>query len=644
MCKTTEVHVSVNLKAKNLAAMYQEAAERYGDQPAFLTRNKKKEFQGVSFREIYELGVNLATALIDLGVQAREHVGLLADNRLEWMICDYGVLLCGAADVPRGTDVNDADITFILPHSDAKVCFVENKSVLDRVQKNRAAIPGLKQLIMMDRDTPVEGDVLSLYDLIDRGKKLREQGDRRVEDRMAGIKEDDLFTLIYTSGTTGTPKGVMLTHSNMISQVRNLPENIPLGTSDRIVSILPVWHVFERVFEMLAVGRGVPTHYTNVRNLRDDMAIVKPTFLASAPRLWESIYQGILTKVESNPPVKKALFRMAYYCSRNFQGAIRFLTFRQLDTHGRSPALSLLLALWNIVRLLSFLVPNLLLDLIVLKTVRKATGGELRGSVSGGGALPIHVDEFFNNIGIPVLEGYGMTETCPVLAVRTYQRLVPGTVGPIWPETELRLIDIANGAILYTTEEGGTKRLGVKGEIHVRGPQVMKGYYKNPEATEKVLKDGWMNTGDLGMITHNNCLKIVGRSKETVVLLGGENVEPVPIENRLLESAFIEQVMVVGQDKKYLSALIVPSLDQMKDFGSSLEEIAKNADAQKLIRDEVKKLISNEAGFKSFEKVVDVRLLPKPFEVGDEITNLYKIKRHIVAEKYRDIIESMYRE
>jgi long-chain acyl-CoA synthetase len=571
-------------------------------------------------------------------------VALLADNRLEWIIADYGVLLTGAADVPRGTDVTDSDITYILPHSDAKVCFVENKAVLEKIEKNQSQLPNLKTIIMMDRETPVSGGVLSMYDLIEKGKKLREQGDRRAEERMAQIKEDDLFTLIYTSGTTGAPKGVMLTHANMVSQVLNMPSDINLTPSDRIVSILPVWHVFERVFEMLAISRGVCTYYTNIRNIRDDMAIVRPTFMASAPRLWENIYQGILTRVEGGPAVRRALFNAAYYCSRNFKGAVRFLSSRQLDTHGRNPGISLLLGLWNILRLFSFLIPNLLLDVIVLKKIRAATGGVLRGSVSGGGALPIHVDEFFNNIGIPVLEGYGMTETSPVLAVRTYKRLVPGTVGPIWPNTELRLIDIANGQVLYSTEAGSPQRRGVKGEIHVRGPQVMKGYYKNPEATGKVLKDGWMNTGDLGMITFNNCLKIVGRSKETVVLLGGENVEPVPIENRLLESPFIAQCMVVGQDKKYLSAIVVPSVDHLKDYGASTEDLAKNAEVQRLIRDEVKKLISNEAGFKSFEKIVDVRILPKPFEVGDELTNLFKIKRHVVTEKYRDLIESMYRE
>lgn len=636
--------VTVNMKAKNLAEMYREAAEKFGDRPAFATRDKNKVYHPVSFGEVYERGINLATALIDLGVQARDHIGLLADNRLEWIIADYGVLLTGAADVPRGTDVTDADITYILPHSDAKVCFVENKAVLEKIEKNQSQLPNLKTIIMMDRETPVSGGVLSMYDLIEKGKKLREQGDRRAEERIAQVKEDDLFTLIYTSGTTGAPKGVMLTHANMVSQVLNMPSDINLTPSDRIVSILPVWHVFERVFEMLAISRGVCTYYTNIRNIREDLAIVRPTFMASAPRLWENIYQGILTKVEGGPAVRRALFNAAYYCSRNFKGAVRFLSSRQLDTHGRNPGISLLLGLWNILRLFSFLIPNLLLDLIVLKKIRAATGGVLRGSVSGGGALPIHVDEFFNNIGIPVLEGYGMTETSPVLAVRTYKRLVPGTVGPIWPNTELRLIDIANGQVLYSTEAGSPQRRGVKGEIHVRGPQVMKGYYKNPEATNKVLKDGWMNTGDLGMITFNNCLKIVGRSKETVVLLGGENVEPVPIENRLLESPFISQCMVVGQDKKYLSAIIVPSVDHLKDYGASTEDLAKNAEVQRLIRDEVKKLISNEAGFKSFEKIVDVRILPKPFEVGDELTNLFKIKRHVVTEKYRDLIESMYRE
>lgn len=632
------------IKARNLAELYKESAEKFADRPAFATKNQNKVFESVSFKETYELGLALATGFIDLGIEQREHVCLFADNRFEWILVDYGIQLCGAVDVPRGSDVTDGDITYIVPHSGAKVIIVENQLVLEKVLKNKSKLPNVKHIILMDKDTKAPDGVLHLYDILEKGKKLRAQGDKRVEERIANIKEDDLFTLIYTSGTTGAPKGVMLMHKNMISQVKNLPPNIKLLPEDRVLSILPVWHIFERMFEMLSISRGLCTYYTNVRNLKEDLGIVKPTFMASAPRVWESVYQGILTNIEKAPPVRRALFNAAYFCSKKFKGAVRFLTFRELDTIGRNPVLSLFLGIYHLINLIIFLIPNLLLDTIVLGKIRAATGGKFRGTVSGGGALPLHVDEFFNNIGIPVLEGYGMTETCPVLAVRTFQKLVPGTVGPLYPETQLRLIDIASGEIIYTTEPGGPKRRGVKGEIHVKGPQVMKGYYKNPEATEKVLKDGWMNTGDLGMMTFNNCLKIVGRSKETVVLLGGENVEPVPIENRLLESPLIHQCMVVGQDKKFLCALIVPSLDQLKDYGSTYEELAKNEEVLKIFRNEVKRLVSGEAGFKSFEKIVDIRLLPKPFEVGDELTNLFKLKRHVITEKYSKLIEEMYQQ
>ena len=263
--------------ATNLAELYKETAEKFGDKPAYATRNKQKEFESVSWKEIYEMGLNLATGLIDLGVEAREHVGLLADNRLEWMIADYGVQICGAADVPRGTDVTDQDIQYILPHSDAKVVFVEHEAMLNKLKANMDKLPNIKHIIMMDKETKVPADVLHMYDLMEKGKQLRASGDRHAEERMAGIKPDDLFTLIYTSGTTGAPKGVMLMHSNMLFQLNNMP--IDISPDDRILSILPVWHIFERVFEMIAISKGCCTYYTNVRNLGDDMKIVKPTFI-----------------------------------------------------------------------------------------------------------------------------------------------------------------------------------------------------------------------------------------------------------------------------------------------------------------------------------------------------------------------------
>lgn len=628
--------MSTGVQAKNIADLYRKAAQAYGDSPAFLTRNQEKVFEGLSFNEVYEHGLNLATGLMELGVEQRQHIALLADNRKEWIMADAGIQIAGAADVPRGTDVTEGDIKHIIPHSGASVVFVEHQAMLDTLKKHLSDLPNVKHIIMMDQDTKPGGDILHMYDLIEKGKKLRAAGDKRAEEMIDKIQPDDLFTLIYTSGTTGAPKGVMLTHSNMISQTLHL--TMPLEQGDKSISILPIWHVFERVFEMFSLDRGMQVYYTNARNLKEDLAIVKPEFMASAPRLWESIYLGIEKKVSSGPAVPRGLFKAAYFCAAMVKQSWRFVTGKQLDMVGRNPIISFIVGFFHLWRISFFLFPFLLLDLIVLSKIRAATGGRLKGSISGGGALPLHVDQFFNNIGIPVLEGYGMTETSPVIAVRTFDKLVIGSVGPVYGGTELRLVDMATGNIIYP----GPKGRGKKGEIHVKGPQVMKGYYKNPEATDKVMKDGWMNTGDLGVITFNNTLKLVGRSKETVVLLGGENVEPVPIENKMLQSAMIEHCMVTGQDKKYLTALIVPNPDALAEYGDTHAAIAGNKDAQKMMQAEVKALISAQSGFKSFERVVDCRLLPKPFEVGDELTNIFKLKRHVITEKYEDLIASMY--
>jgi len=637
--------MAVNISANNLAEMYAHSARDFATNPAFATRDKEtKLWKSVNYAELYELGLNLATALIDLGVKAKDHVALLADNRLEWIIADYGILLTGAADVPRGTDVTDQDIQYIVSHSGAQVVFVEHLEMLKKFEHNRKKIPGIKHVILMDKNAKAPAKVHHLYDLIEKGRELRAKKNREVEKRVSHIKPDDLCTLIYTSGTTGSPKGVMLTHGNIISQMRQ--EIVPLDPTDRILSILPVWHIFERGFEMLAVSRGCCTYYTNVRNIGEDLKAVKPTFMGSAPRLWESIYLKIMDGVKSAPPARRNLFNAAYFCSRMFRGSLFFLTGKQLDVEGRSVIQSLGLALRSIFRVLVFAIPFFLLDAIVLKKIRGATGGHFKGTVSGGGALPLHVDEFFNYIGVPVLEGYGMTETSPTLAVRNFRKLVIGSVGPIFPATEIRIVDLNTGEILFPNPAKKAGGRGLKGEIHAFGPQVMKGYYKNPEATKNVLRDGWMNTGDIGMITFNDCLKIMGRSKDTVVLLGGENVEPVPIENKLVQSPYIDQCMIIGQDQRFLSALIVPSVEGFAKYGiktKDLKSLNAHKEVQEIIGREIKALVSADNGFKGFERVQDFRLLPKVFEVGDEMTNLFKLKRHVISQKYGHEIDSIYK-
>ena len=632
------------IESQTIAALYGESARNYASNPAFSTR-VGKDWQSVNFSELYETGLNLATGLIHkLGVQQREHVALMADNRLEWIIADYGIQLAGAADVPRGTDVTPGDIEYIIPHSDAKVVFVEHVDMLRKINESKSKLTNVQHIVIMDKSATAPEGVVHMYDLIEEGKQLRASGDKAAEERIANVKPEDIYTLIYTSGTTGAPKGVQLTHANAISQLIRAP--LEISPKDRILSILPVWHIFERGFEMLAVAYGVNTYYTNVRNIGEDLRNVKPTFMGSAPRLWENIYQKIESGVKSAPAVRRNLFNAAYFCSRMFKGSMFFLRGRQIDMEGRNPIVSLVTGIFHILRAILFLIPNFLLDAIVLKKIRAATGGEFRGSVSGGGALPLHVDEFFNYIGVPVLEGYGMTETSPTLAVRTFDSLVIGTVGPIFTDTYMRLVELGTGDVLYSNEPGSkTKKRGVKGEIHVKGPQVMKGYYKNQEATDKVLRDGWMNTGDIGMITYNDCVKIMGRSKETVVLSGGENVEPVPIENAILNSPYVEHCMIVGQDQKFLAALIVPSLEEFQKNGNSakdLPSLAADPAAQKVVQGEIKRLVGSDTGFKSFERVPDCRLVPKPFEVGDEITNLFKLKRHVITEKYQDKITDIY--
>lgn len=629
--------------ADNLAEVYRLAAERYGDLPAFASREKGGAFATVSYAEMYDYGLALGSALIELGLEARQHVGLLSDNRVEWNIADYAILMAGAADVPRGTDVTSQEIEFILNHSDVKIVFVESRRLLDRVIRLMPKMDKVELLILMDRDAEAPKGVLRMWDLIERGQALREQGDRAVEERMGQIAPEDLFTLIYTSGTTGTPKGVQLTHANMASQVRGLPFRLLPG--DRMLSILPIWHSYERIFEMVAISNGCCTYFTCLRTIGEDLKSVKPTIMASAPRLWESLYQRVMKNVQQASPVRRGLFKVAYFCSRKVKMSLFFLRGKELDTEGRGLGESLGKGILSAANVLVFCLPHFLLDKIVLKKLRQVVGGCFRGTVSGGGALQPHVDEFFNCIGVPVWEGYGLTETSPVAAVRTEVELVIGTVGPLYPRTELRIVDLNTGETLYPNRKYKGDGRGKKGEIHLKGPQIMKGYYKNPEATAKILHDGWLNTGDIGMFTFNDCLKIMGRSKDTIVLLNGENLEPIPIEAKLCESPLVDQCMVIGQDRKHLGALVVPSLEGFAEVGvkvDDIEALSNDREAKRLIHEDAKRLISADNGFKKHEHIHELRLLPKPLEVGEEMTNTFKIKRHVVLEKYHQLIEDMY--
>lgn len=621
---------------RNVAELYREAAMTYPSEKSFLTRQPSGGFDGPSYHELYAAGLDLAAALISVcGLKAREHVAILADNRIEWIIADYAVILSGAADVPRGTDATAFDIEYIVNHAECRIVFIEDQATWNKFAALAEKLTGVEHVIFIDKVTAGANrwQCHEMSQLLQQGKTLPKD---EIQRRISGIAPADLFTLIYTSGTTGAPKGVMLTHGNIVSQIRNLP--LGFTPDDVMLSILPVWHIFERAFELISIASGAKTVYTSVKHLKSDLQAVRPTFMASAPRLWESIYNGIMTRVAEGSPLRRALFRLAVTVNHTYRRAWRELRGQNLYVTPQSFAGRAASALSALLVVVLVFLPALLLDAVVLTKIRAATGGRLRATISGGGALPLHIDEFFNDIGITVLEGYGMTETSPIISVRLPENAVIGTVGPLYAETEIRLVDLATGEIFFP---GGNYH-GRKGELHVRGPQVMAGYYKNPEATKKAVTDGWMNTGDLAIMTANSCLKIVGRSKETIVLSNGENAEPVPIESKLLQSAFIEQCMVVGQDEKFLGVLIVPRAEALAEYGADLKSIAASEAVKTLLRHEVQRLISSENGFKAFERIGGIALIGRLWEKDRELTAKLSLRRHVITELYAAEIRGIY--
>ena len=634
---------SERIVAENLALLYGEAAKRFGRMPAFATRESALRWHPVSYSELYEQGLNLATGLIDLGVQARDHVGLFGDNRFEWMLADYGVQLCGAADVPRGRDVSNAELKYIIDHAGIKVSFVETKKLATRLLNLKDELPNLEKIIMLDTKADIPEGVLSLESVCSEGARLRATGDRRAEERIAGIQPGDLFTLIYTSGTTGTPKGVMLSHENMMSQIRNLPGQYTC--TDRILSVLPIWHVFERVIEMYTISFGGCTYYSSIITLGEDMMNVEPTFMASAPRLWEKIHEKIMLGVRKSHPMRQLLFHVAYFLSRQYKNSEYFITNRNLKLKPQPTWQRVVLMPLHVLRWLVVLPWYGFFNAAVLERIRLGAGGCLAATISGGGALPIHIDKFFNYVGIPVLEGYGLTETSPVVSVRPKINLIVGTVGPPIRETEVRIVCSDTGKTLFPDPECRLGGRGKRGEIMVRGPQVMKGYFREDKLTGATIRNGWLHTGDIGMMTHNDCMKILGRSKATIVLSSGENVEPEPLEMQLQRSRFIDQCMVVGQDKKFLGLLVVPNLAEFGKVGLntvSMAELAGLPEARELMKKEIRGLISLAGGYKKYEQITDFSILPERFEIGQELTNLFKIKRHVVSEKYKDTIEELF--
>ncbi len=633
--------------ADTIPKMMQDFVKREADLTVQWSKDESGEFQAIAWKQLIVEVEAFAAGLLSLGVKRGDHIGMISDNMKEWLWADLAILSIGAADVPRGSDSMAPEIQYILDHAECGVTIAENESQLEKILSIKISLKGLKTLIVLDPDfqktkSKMQGVAIWTFkEIQEQGREYLKKHSGCIEEEIAKGKTEDLATIIYTSGTTGEPKGVMLTHSNYMHQIPTPLKHIDIDKGDIFLSVLPIWHSYERAIGYVAIFAGCSVAYSKLvaQIMVEDMGKIKPQIFPSVPRIWEAVKRGIIRNIESESSVKKAL---AYF----FIGVGTAHSKLKVRLRGLRPRFKkssrFVDALISFLPFLLLSPLNALGQVLVFKKIKHKLGGKFKFGVSGAGALPPHVDEFFAAAGILLLEGYGLTETSPIVSARQSYHPVPGTIGPPLEQVEVKVL----------AEDGSELPPGKKGVLYVRGPNVMKGYYKKPDlSAQAITKDGWLNTGDLAMLTHDGEIKIMGRVKETVVLLGGENVEPGPIEDTITESDYVDQVMVVGQDQKYLAALVVPNFETLKRFAEEngvpfgkVEDLIDNQDIYKLIMDEIDSRVGPKRGFKLFERINKARLLARPFEKGKEMTHTLKLKRNVIYEQYDREIKELFKE
>jgi long-chain acyl-CoA synthetase len=596
--------------------------------------NQACRFPTMTYAQVFEAADDLGAGFVDLGVRHGDHVGIISENLDLWILTDLALLSIGAATVPRGGDASPAEIGFCLKHGECRFAVFETDALAAKVA---AELPDLAGTVVMKGAAPPGGTTLDA--ILERGRKLRRERPDQLRERQKAVGDEDLATIVYTSGTTGNPKGVMLTHRSILHNVKAVPEILHFEEGMRFVSFLPSWHTFERTIEYILLDSGLELHYSSKRTLKADVARVRPSFLVGVPRVWETFHQGVMSAIEKLPPGKKKLIEGALRRSRQFHNLGRRARGVLLDPPARLEKPGLLGRLLLRLRQAPYVLHELLANKLVYSKLRAALGGELKITISGGGPLPPDVDEFFVRAGVPFLNGYGLTETAPVVCVRLPERNVLGTIGPPLPRTEVRIVD----------ESGRDVGREARGNIQIRGPQVMLGYFRNEAASNACLTlDGWFDSGDLGMLSTDGDVIINGRAKDTIVLRGGENVEPENIETALLASPLILDVVVVGHAQKALGALIVPDFEVVRVRLASCgdappETLVGNPAVDGLIRAEVARIVCNARGFRTFELVTRIAYLARPFSPEDgTLTATLKKRRRVIEERHHELIVGLF--
>ena len=614
---------------------------RFGDTLALLEPHSHPEVM-FTYTQLYQQIKLFAGGLQSLGVQVGICISLIADNSPRWLIADQGIIMAGAVNTVRSPHTDREELLYILENSLSTVLAIQNLQTLEKLREGLNNLP-IRLVILLTDEIPPETETITIINfsqLIEMGKKNKLQIFQK--------SRNDLATIMYTSGTTGKPKGIMLSHGNMMHQVSNLGTIVQPQPGDVILSVLPTWHTYERSSEYFLLAQGCTLIYTSIRFFTRDLKQYRPHYMVVVPRILESIYEAIQKQFREQSKIKQHLVNILLSFSKKYIQAKHIS--QKLDLNKLNPSTREII-IANIQKFVLFPL-HWLADQFVYKKVREVTGGRVKQIISGGSTLPQHIDTFFEIIGVDILVGYGLTETSPVTHARRHWSNLRGSSGKPIPGTETKIVHPENYQAVKT---------GEKGLVLLRGPQVMQGYYQNSVATHKAIdSEGWFNSGDLGWLTVKNDLVLTGRVKDTIVLSNGENIEPQPIEDACLQSPYIHQIMLVGQDYKSLGALIVPNFDALekwmnsKNLQLSLDDASlaqaegqrinlESKIIQSLFRQELNREVKNRPGYCLNDLIGPFKLIPEPFSVENgTMTQTLKIKRYVVTERDRHTIKAMF--
>ena len=591
-----------------IAQMFLNTVSKHGNKEIFYYK-KGRDWSSINGKTILYTVNDISNAILGLDLEKGDRVGIISNNSPKWAMADYGIICSACVTVSIYPTLTADQTKYIINDSGLKILFLENEDQLDKINSIWSDCPSLKFIVMMNDSFSDETEKIVKYSsFLDRGMAYRAKNEKAFENACESINEEDLLTLIYTSGTTGTPKGVMLSHRNLVSNIKATIEMQQFNDNETFLSFLPLSHVFERMTgHFSAFSIGAKTYYAeSIETVADNMVEAKPTVVISVPRLYEKIHAKLINGLKSAPKIKKKLFYWALGVGANVSLLNR-----------NNAQISFFLKLkYKVAKKLIF------------EKVKGRFGGNLKYFVSGGAPLSKELAEFFHSLGLLIVEGYGLTETSPVLTCNSAPSFKFGTVGKPLSNVDIRIAD--------------------DGEILAKAPSVMLGYYgKEQETREAIDSDGWFHTGDIGKIDEDGFLKITDRKKSLIVTSGGKNIAPAPIENSMLNSIYIEQCIVIGDKRNFVSALIVPNLEAVQSYlkdkdisCESAKAIVEHKSVKELFDREVS--ISMES-FAKFETVKEYKLLPEPWTIDKgEMTPSLKVVRKTVENNYKELIESIY--